>query len=155
MGWGSEHLFEFRAGKKRFIVPDDGPTMGAGDAQVAKLSDSLKKPKDWMLYIYDYGDTWEHDVVLEELVGHAEGVKYPRCVGGAGACPPEDCGGVGDFADLVEALGDPLHPSHEYARDRLGPDYDPDAFDLDAVNRRMGSRLNEEGLDDGEPNPWF
>ena len=89
------------------------------------------------LYRYDFGDNWEHVVVLEKVLPPEGGVRYPVCLGGARACPPEDCGGVAGYERMLEALRDPRHEEHGEWLDWLGREFDPAAFDLDAVNRAL------------------
>ena len=85
----------------------------------------------------DMGDSWEHGIVLEERLPADPGMAYPACTGGERACPPEDCGGIPGFYDLLDALGDPTHEQHDELRDSVGDDYDPDAFSIEDVNRML------------------
>jgi hypothetical protein len=89
------------------------------------------------IHTYDFGDSWEHGIVLEKRLPADAGTAYPVCTGGERACAPEDCGGIGGFYDLLDALGDPTHEQHEELRDWVGDDYDPDAFSIDDVNRML------------------
>jgi len=88
-------------------------------------------------YTYDMGDSWEHGIVLEKRLPIDPGTAYPVCTGGERACPPEDCGGIGGFYDLLDALGDPAHEQHEEIQDWVGDDYDPDAFSIEDVNHML------------------
>jgi hypothetical protein len=83
-------------------------------------------------YLYDFGDGWQHLLTLETL-GGAGSLRLPRCVGGARACPPEDCGGVPGCEDFVSAIADPRHPEHAAMLEWSGNVYDPDAFDPSKV----------------------
>jgi pRiA4b ORF-3-like protein len=87
------------------------------------------------IYTYDFGDSWEHSIVLEKRLPAAPTIRYPICTDGQFACPPEDCGGIGGFYDLLDTLKDPAHEQHEELRDWVGGDYDPEAFSIEAVNR--------------------
>ena len=78
-------------------------------------------------YLYDFGDDWRHLVALEDVLPRGA-VKYPRCVAGARACPPEDCGGVHGFAEFLEAIADPRHPEHAELLRWVGGRYAPEAF---------------------------
>jgi hypothetical protein len=91
------------------------------------------------------GDRWEHSIVLEKRLPVDPGTAYPVCTGGERACPPEDCGGIGGFYDLLDALGDPTHEQHEELQDWVGDDYDPDAFSIDEVNRMIAPRRGRRG----------
>jgi hypothetical protein len=83
-------------------------------------------------YQYDFGDSWEHEVVVEATSTSAIGLKFAVCLDGQNACPPEDCGGAPGFADLVEVLADPSHEEHDDFLTWVGGAYDPTTFDLAA-----------------------
>jgi hypothetical protein len=102
--------------------------------RTVRLSRVLGRVGAKMVYMYDFGDGWEHRVVLEKRLCADPTMAYPVCTGGALACPPEDCGGIGGFYDLLDALRDPTHERHDEMNDWVGEDYDPDAFSVDAVN---------------------
>jgi hypothetical protein len=104
------------------------------------LTDVAPKAKDKLGYIYDFGDSWEHKLVVEAIVPRDESQTYPICIDGGGAAPPEDCGGVWGYANLVAALSDPNHPEHEDMLDWFGEEIDPNAFDLAHVNQRIANR---------------
>jgi hypothetical protein len=84
-------------------------------------------------YLYDYGDDWMHRVKLEGYMHKEKGVKYPICVGGERACPPEDCGAVPGYYNVLETLAKPKHPDHRDMRTWVGKDYDPERFNPEAV----------------------
>jgi hypothetical protein len=88
-------------------------------------------------YTYDFGDNWEHAIVVERVLPPEAGVAYPICVGGKLHCPPEDCGGIPGYYNLLMAISDPAHREHEEMMDWLGGEYDPDAFSVDEVNHRL------------------
>ena len=92
----------------------------------------MEEPKERLDYLYDFGDGWEHRVVLEKILPlPADGkAPPPRCTGGRRACPPEDCGGPWGYASLLEALADPKHPEHEQMREWVGGHYDPEHLEL-------------------------
>jgi hypothetical protein len=87
------------------------------------------------IYTYDFGDSWEHSIVLQKRLLAAPTIAYPICTDGQLACPPEDCGGIGGFYDLLDALRDPTHEQHKELQDWIGGNYDPEAFSTEAVNR--------------------
>ena len=92
-----------------------------------------------MRYLYDFGDGWEHEILL--VNPHYDDSYQPGpifCIKGVGACPPEDCGGVGGFEDFCEAIADPKHPEHKELKSWYGGKYDPEHFDLDSVNEELG-----------------
>jgi hypothetical protein len=90
-----------------------------------------------MLYEYDFGDSWEHEVALEKILEKDPNLKTPVCLDGAMACPPEDCGGIRGYYDYLAALADPKHPEHEEIREWMGEKFDPAKFDLKKINRSL------------------
>ena len=95
------------------------------------------KKKARIVYEYDFGDSWQHEIVLEKTLEPEPKVKYPRCVEGARACPPEDCGGIWGYADFLEAISDPKHPDHRDMKEWIGGKFDPEKFSVDAVNKEL------------------
>jgi hypothetical protein len=136
MGWTDTHLHAFEAGGVDYGPPD--PELDHVDERRTAIGDVLSEPSDRMRYVYDFGDYWQHDVVVEKVLEAERGVRYPVCVTGKGRRPPEDCGGVWGYADLRETLADPVHEEHADMLDWLGlesaEDFDPTAFDVDRVN---------------------
>lgn len=124
LGWTDSHLHEWVVDAARYGVPDlDEPEDELDEAGVA-----LRSLPSRFEYLYDFGDGWKHEV---ELLG--SGGERPGCVAGEGACPPEDCGGPGGYAELLEALADPGHPDHEHLRTWAGSwtgEFDREATDL-------------------------
>lgn len=153
MGWQDCHMHEFRAGQRHFGQPNpDDQLMGlppVENERTVRLSSVLGRVGAKIIYTYDLGDSWEHGLVLEKRLSRDPNTAYPVCTGGQLACPPEDCGGIGGFYDLLDALGDPAHDQYDELRDWVGDDYDPDAFSVDHVNRvlaplhRHGSKASK------------
>ena len=138
MGWQDGHLHEFSAGGRRFGPPDPQDQFMAddvGDERKVRVFDLFGRTGAKALYTYDFGDTWEHSIVLEKRLPAAPNMIYPICTDGQLACPPEDCGGIPGFYDLLGALRDPTHEEHQELRDWVGGDYDPEVFSIEAVNR--------------------
>ena len=139
MGWEDYHLHQFITREKYFgqRVPDFdfGPPME--DERAVKLIDVAPTEKTRFLYEYDFGDSWEHAILVEKILTAEKGVHYPICLTGKRACPPEDCGGIWGYYQLLETVQDPGDPEHEDMLDWLGDDFDPEAFDLDAINREL------------------
>ena len=140
IGWDDGHMHEFRIGQRRFgrPFPDErlmGMTPTEGEGAV-RLSAVLGRVGAKMIYTYDFGDSWEHGIVLEKRLPADPAATYPVCTAGKLACPPEDCGGVWGFYELQKALADPRHPRHEEFVDWIG-NFDPQAFSLDKVNRLL------------------
>lgn len=134
-GWQDYHLHEFRAGSVRFGVPDEDFPPPHIDEQRVSLYQIAYEPGDRFLYTYDFGDSWHHDAVLEDLRA-AAGPPRPRCVDGQRASPPEDCGGVDGYERLLSALRDPEDAEHDNFRQWVGR-WDPEHLDLEAINRRL------------------
>ncbi len=136
MGWYDSHLHAFDVGG--LLVTDAETLVEVWEDGVDEERVRLKKHLTWegqkIRYEYDFGDSWEHDVVLEKILAAEPNVHYPLCLKGKRACPPEDCGGIWGYADLLEALADPAHPEHEMYLEWLGEDLDPEAFDLAEIN---------------------
>lgn len=99
--------------------------------------------KDKIRYTYDFGDDWVHDIVVEKVLDPDPSTTYPRCTGGKRAAPPDDCGGIWGYAELVEVLANPAHPEHEERLSWLGladaSQFTADAFDAEEVNRKLGT----------------
>lgn len=138
MGWQNAHLHVFNVGQAQYGVPD--PELGFRDEHATKLNE-LVAPGGSLEYNYDFGDSWDHEILVEEATVAESGQPCPRCVAGEGACPPEDSGGVGGYLRLVEVLADPGHEEHQFMLEWLGLDsrdqFDPARFDPDDANRRL------------------
>jgi len=141
MGWDDSHLHEFRIGQKRFGKSNPGDRlMGMdpiGSERTARLFMVLGRVKAKAMYTYDFGDSWEHAIVVEKVLPPEPGVPYPVCIDGKLQGPPDDCGGVPGYYNLLEAIRDPAHPEHENLMDWVGGEFDPDAFSVEEVNRRL------------------
>lgn len=116
--------------------PDTFPYGERYDAEKIKLDDYFQVPKQKMVYIYDYGDDWKHIVELVEITD--EVILYPVCLGGKGSDLVEDCGGIGGFYYMVDAINNPKHPEHKEYREWLGmkrgEKWDLNHFDLEGTN---------------------
>lgn len=137
MGWSDYHLHQFRLGETYYGVPDPDDFHEVEDEKTVKLSRLVSRPKAKLLYEYDFGDSWEHEILLEKILLPEPGVQYPVCITGKRACPPEDCGGVWGYGDFLEAIQNPDHPEHDEMLEWVGGSFDPEAFDLDEVNRTL------------------
>ena len=148
MGWTNSHLHQFRVGKTYYGDPDidEFGDMNLKDERKLRLSKLLSKPKQKIVYEYDFGDGWEHEILLEKIVPAEPGIQYPRCLGGARACPPEDCGGVGGYAEFLAAIRDPNHEEHDEYLDWIGGEFDPEEFDVEDFDNAL--RYLVEASDD-------
>lgn len=137
MGWGGGHLHGFRFVNKKnnynsinigMPMPDDVEYMeGLIDERTAMIDDYFRKISKQCVYEYDFGDGWEHTVVLEKIIPAEPKEKYPKIIAGANACPPEDCGGIGGYYDMLEISNDPKNPEYNDVREWLGLE-DDDIF---------------------------
>jgi hypothetical protein len=127
MGWTNSHMHLFEVGAMRFLEPDpdDGLEPGERSERGVRLSEIAPSDQAHFRYDYDMGDGWEHTVVVEKIVPVDPATKYPVCLEGQRACPPEDCGGVPGYYELLEILKDPDHPEYEEMVDWLERPYDP------------------------------
>lgn len=146
MGWTNSHLHQFQINGRRYTHPrflhagfDD---WGAIDYSDIYISDLVREhgPNLKLLYEYDFGDSWEHLVELEETKDAEPRQRYPRCTAGERACPPEDIGGIYGFAEYLEAIADSDHEQHEEYLEWNGP-FDPDDFEPAETTRAMRKGL--------------
>jgi len=144
MGWDDLHLHSFSFGDRVVGGPElnDGYGPKVEEEQDLTLADALADGHRQLLYTYDFGDDWCHDVVVDAVEDAVEGVFYPRCVAGARACPPEDVGGAPGYAVFLDAMADTRHPEHAeqilWLEEVYGAgELDPEAFDAEAVSRLL------------------
>jgi hypothetical protein len=141
MGWEDCHMHEFRIGPQRFGEPDPmeqafgGPRTAS--ERTARLFHVLGRAGTKAVYTYDFGDTWEHRIVVEKRLAPEPGRAYPACLAGERHGPPEDCGGIPGFYNLLEAISDPKHEQHEELLEWVGDDFNPETFSVDEINRRF------------------
>ncbi|MGD0077352.1 MAG: plasmid pRiA4b ORF-3 family protein [Sedimentisphaerales bacterium] len=154
MGWDNSHLHQFIAsdrsrkeyrslGKKgwthlerrlsdpRFELED---TENENKVTLTELAPALK---DKFIYEYDFGDSWEHLIEVVKISPPADKVKYPVCLAGEFACPPDDCGGIWGYYGKLEILKDPKHDDYEDTIEWMGDDFDPERFNLEAINAEL------------------
>ena len=154
MGWEDCHMHDFRIGQRRFGKPEPNdrfmglPGLGygklrrrvdaaVGNERTARLFSVLGRVGAKAVYTYDFGDGWEHAITVEKVLPPEPGWAYPACIDGKRHGPPEDCGGIPGFYNLLEAVADSAHDQHEELRDWLGGGFDPEDFSVDEVNRRL------------------
>jgi hypothetical protein len=139
MGWRDRHLHMFDVDGAQYGVPDPDGLLEVRDELDVRL-DAVAAKGTRIRYTYDFGDWWEHDIAVEDVLPADPDVRYPMCAGGERACPPDDIGGPGGYRDFLAAHADPTHPDHEAMRAWVGLDFDPAAFDPSppsALLRRM------------------
>jgi hypothetical protein len=141
MGWEFEHLYRFTIGGVDYadleMTSDEEVEDACGTRSSAVLLTENRRPR--FSYEYDFGDEWIHQLIVEERFLPKAEVKYPICVGGQRACPPEDCGGPWAYSDFVEAIGNPDHRRHDELLEWVGGEFDPERFDLAVVNEELAA----------------
>lgn len=137
MGWFDGHLHQFIVGRIYYGVPDPDDLSETRDERKVRLDQILSVAGRRIVYEYDFGDGWEHTIVLEKILAPDSKARYPRCLDGARACPPEDCGGIYGYADFLEAIGNPEHEEHEEMLEWIGGEFDPEEFDIVLANRGL------------------
>ena len=140
MGWEDCHLHLFQVGGRSFSLfgdGDDAPVEEEDSRTVSLRALGLVRKGRKFSYIYDFGDDWLHQIEVEDTQPADPDVFYPVCVTGRKACPPEDCGGIWGYYNLLAAVKDSSHPEHVANREWLGEDFDPDLFDIAAVHHRL------------------
>jgi hypothetical protein len=142
MGWTNSHLHHFLTADGRYTDPRGDEDMGSGDepdrdeAKAALLQIAPEAGAHFR-YEYDFGDSWMHEITVQQILS-ATGGTSARCVDGAGACPPEDCGGIWGYAELLRVLKNPKHAEHKRMKAWIGRAFDPKEFDKDKVNFWLG-----------------
>ena len=139
LDWDDDHLHEFKIARKRYA-----PLMEWGtdfddstvNEDIVRLN-GVAKPKAKFVYLYDFGDSWHHDIQIERELEPESPARQARCVAGENACPPEDCGGIYGYYDMMDTARDPQDEEYEHTREWLGEDFDPTHFDLEATDRRV------------------
>lgn len=141
MGWHGGHLHEYVVGRMHYGIPDDdwpGPEPTIDERRV-RLNTLVEAGARRFTYLYDFGDSWEHTVKVEDLVmPPREGARI-RCIAGENACPPEDVGGPNAYFDFLTAVRDPTHEEHASMLEWAGGSFDPIAFEITEVNERLAA----------------
>ena len=135
MGWTNSHLHQFVVQRQTFSDPRSRVGTKVANENRTRLGELIWTVGASLLYEYDFGDGWQHKLLLEEVLTGDESFQQ-ICVAGKRCCPPEDCGGPRGFAELLNALRDANHPGHEEVCEWLG-DYVPESFSADEINRRL------------------
>ena len=143
MGWSNSHLHQFIVrGEHYSMSPEDDLDNGMETRHeesllISQIATAGRKVR--FIYEYDFGDDWQHEVVLEKTLEPGAGLTYPLCLEGKRACPPEDCGGVWGYAGFLEAMSDSKHPNHREMKAWIGGRFDPEEFSVESVNGRLKS----------------
>ncbi|MEI8289368.1 MAG: plasmid pRiA4b ORF-3 family protein [Verrucomicrobiota bacterium] len=143
MPWTNCHMHHFIVGKpySRDCIYYGRPNpqfadMDSENLNEAKytIADIAPAAKAKFYYEYDFGDGWEHQIVVEKVLPPDAGFKRVVCLAGKNACPPDDCGGIPGYYQMLEIIADPKHPDHEHMKLWLGVEWDAARFDLEEVN---------------------
>ena len=138
MGWTNSHLHEFDIDGVGYGVPDPEwglpETLDESSARLFRVAQQGSRFR----YVYDFGDDWQHDVTVEKVHAPEQGTRYPCCVAGRRACPPEDVGGPWGYEDFLAALADPTHDEHAHWMEWAGGGFDAGDFDVAATDHRLG-----------------
>ena len=138
MGWTDSHLHQFEKDGKYWGVPewDEFNELNLIDESKTQLAKVLKSEGDSMIYEYDFGDCWRHEVFLEKIESAESAVRHPVCLGGERRCPPEDVGGVSGYERFLEVIFDPTHEEYEHLVGWAGGHF-LDEFGVKAVNAKL------------------
>ena len=137
MPWMDCHMHQFIVGRNYYGKPDremagfGHETLNEKQFTVADIAPGAKKK---FIYEYDFGDGWEHEIAVEKVLPPDAAFTRPVCLAGENACPPDDCGGMPGYYNLLETLADPKHPDHAHLKDWIGGEWDAARFDLDEAN---------------------
>jgi hypothetical protein len=143
MNWQDYHLHEFTIGRRLFSVPDPDDDMYERkviDERRQRLCQVVTQVGTQFVYLYDFGDSWRHDLLLEAILLPESTAQYPRCIAGERQTPPEDVGGTLGYEEYLEALADPQHEAHEDMLQWRGP-FDPESFSSNDINGRLRKRF--------------
>jgi hypothetical protein len=144
MGWTNSHLHTFTVGGVLYSDPDPEWEIEVKDERRARLGQIATEEGEAFVYEYDLGDSWRHQVLVEEVQIGSDVAEGPVCLAGERACPPEDCGGVQGYYETLECLRNPRHPEYEdtktWIESMAGGPFDPDTFDIEAVNAVLKAR---------------
>lgn len=143
MSWEDYHLHDFVIGRRSYSVPDPDDDLYERkviDERRIRLRDVIAQVGTQFEYLYDFGDSWYHDLLLEAILMSEPNVQYPRCVAGERSTPPEDVGGTMGYENYLEAIQDPEHEEHESMMLWRGP-FDPESFSVSILNRQLQSRF--------------
>jgi hypothetical protein len=140
-GWEDYHLHSFICGQEEFGPADPDLDLDFNNERDITLGELIGGIGDRLRYTYDFGDNWEHEILVEQLLDPDPETRYPALIAAKGACPPEDCGGVWGYANLKEVLADPSHEEHQEMLEWLGLDnaneFDPTAATTDNIQKEL------------------
>ena len=131
MGWDNCHLYSFSIG-------------GDETSKKMTLKDLGLREKGMIGYVYDFGDNWEHTIIVEKITSSDKKIETPRCIAGARNCPPEDCGSVPGYEDVVEAMKKPKSRKAREYIEWFGDIYSPVRFDISEINNNLKEQKQQK-----------
>lgn len=137
MGWTNSHLHQFIVSGIYYGEPDLDFDCEVINEKRTRLNQIVRGVKVKFVYEYDFGDSWDHDIVVEKVLEPEAKTHYLRCITGRRSCPPEDVGGIWGYSHFLDAIQHEDHPEHDDYREWIGGDFDPEVFDLEAVNQEL------------------
>ena len=143
MGWSNTHLHQFIKDDLHYSIPYEFDLFDFDDINYTgmKVKELLLKEGDKIIYEYDFGDGWEHEVRLEKILHPDISLKYPICIKGKRACPPENCGGIWGYENILEILKDKQREEYNVIVEWLGDDkFDAEYFNLDEINEMLKTK---------------
>ncbi|MDR6714442.1 hypothetical protein J2W83_004074 [Pseudomonas hunanensis] len=135
MGWQDTHLHEFQIGGERYGVPDPDGWGESMQSEARKRLGKVLNGQHEFGYLYDFGDSWQHRIEVEQILPAKAYPQVPCCIAGGNACPPEDVGGAWGYSEFVAAMADPRHPDHEFRMEWFGEAFDATEFDCEETNQ--------------------
>ena len=142
VGWDDSHLHAFDIDGRQY--GDRHTVDDVADENRLTLNGLMKSGVRRFTYTYDFGDDWEHTVAIEKTQPAVEGKLYPACVAGKRRCPPEDCGGIWGYGEILEVLADPEHPERAERLEWLGEEFDPEDFSVEIADARLAARFTRK-----------
>jgi hypothetical protein len=141
MGWKNYHLYEFSINNLLFadIRLVDEEFGDFTDVKAIQLEDVFSKTGTKATYLYDFGDGWKHQLELIEISNEPQNELLPAFISGQNTCPPEDCGGVYRYREIIEILADPSHEEYESIKEWLGPKINPIKLNSHSITKELGS----------------
>jgi len=140
MGWTNSHLHQFICAEPMYSAPSAELEQSQGDPPILDeskftVAELLKNVHEGLVYEYDFGDSWRHIVTVEKILPvDASTTATAVCLAGSRACPPEDCGGIWGYAELLKGLENRKHPEHHSMKEWLGRPFDAESFDAAKAN---------------------
>jgi hypothetical protein len=134
MGWSDYHLHQFFINGCYYSIPHPDDSERGLDERRFSLATIAPQPGMKFRYDYDFGDGWEHAILVEKVLEPDPNERYPVCLAGKRACPPEDVGGPWGYEEFLAVMADPKHPEHDEREEWIGGPFDPEEFSVDDVN---------------------